>query len=141
MKKQTLRLLILLVAVVVMMVVTRLPQYYVSENDVKKGLNFSLPSEIEYVETLFSSRMAYFTVPADVVNDLTKTVEENERYIALDINVLKETEEKMRRDTPLTSHICGEIIWVYMGVEGEDPMHVLFLAQDGEGFYLWYAAG
>gem|GEM_PF-4398214 len=132
------------VAVAVVMLAYLLPRIYVSEADVRKGLGFTLPPEVEYVETHLTDRMAYFSVPADLVDELSEimsTVQRNGIYVQ-QLDGLNTEEKRTGIDPSTTSRMLGAIVWSYVGGGTRSwPEHTLFLTREGGDFYFWYQAG
>jgi len=112
--------------------------YYVSESEVKNGLQFSLTEEIQYVgsKRVNGLGIAQFIVPSHSVVSLTEAVEENWIYYAV---INKEQNIERKSLDSLENEFYGEIIWWYAcGKLHKRPEHMCILTQKDDIFYFWY---
>jgi len=112
--------------------------YYVSESEVKNGLQFSLAEEIQYVGSrrVNGFGIAQFVVPSHSVVPLTEAIEASWIYSAV---INKEQNIEHKSFDNLEAEFYGEIIWWYScGKLHRRPEHMCILTQKDDIFYFWY---
>ena len=112
--------------------------YYVSESEVRNGLQFFLPKEVQYVgsKRVNGLGIAQFIVPSEGVASLTEAMEATWIYSPM-INKEQGIAHKSLED--LEHAFDGEIIWWYTcGKLHRKPEHTCILTQKDDIFNFWY---
>jgi hypothetical protein len=112
--------------------------YYVSESEVRNGLQFQLTEEVQYIgsKRVDGLGIAQFIVPSEGVASLTEVMDVTWIYSAV---VSKEQGIERKSLGDLEYAFDGEIIWWYScGKLHNRPEHMCLLTQKDDVFYFWY---